>query len=128
MTSNLLWIALGGAVGALLRLGISVSTIRITSEHFPYGTLLVNIVGSLAIGILWAFHEKEPFSEGTGAFVFVGILGAFTTFSTYSLDTMRMIQEGRHFAGGMNIVANNAGAILGVLLGYMLGRFLRGGT
>jgi len=128
MASNLMWIALGGAIGALLRSGISVSMVRTASEHFPYGTLLVNIAGSLVIGILWAFHEKEPFSDKTGAFVFVGLLGAFTTFSTYGLDTMRLVQEGRFFAGGLNVIANNVGAIAAVVLGYMLGRLIKGGS
>ncbi len=123
-----MWIALGGAIGALMRAGISISAVRLASEHFPDGTLLVNIIGSLAIGMLWAFHEKAPFTENTNAFVFVGFLGAFTTFSTYSLHSMRLIQEGRYFAGGFNVIAHNVGAIAAVALGNMLGRMLRGAT
>lgn len=128
MATNILWIVFGGAMGALLRTGVSVSAIRLFGEHFPYGTLLVNAAGSFLIGILWAFHEKEPFSENAGVFIFVGLLGAFTTFSTFSLDTMRLLQEGRHFAGVVNVISNNAGALGGVFLGYLAGRFLRGWT
>ena len=98
------------------------------SDHFPYGTLLVNIAGSLIIGILWAFHEREPFSDQAASFGFIGLIGAFTTFSTYSLDTMRLVQEGRYFVGGLNVFANNAGAIGAVFLGYFFGRMMKGWT
>jgi len=126
--TSILWIALGGAVGALLRAGFSVSAVRIAGQHFPYGTLIVNVVGSLLIGFLWAFHEQETFPEPAEAFIFIGLLGAFTTFSTYSLDTVRMIQEGRQFVGLINILLNNLGAIGGAAIGYLLGRVIRGGS
>lgn len=86
MFSTLASVALGGAFGAVLRylVGLAVA--------FPFGTLAVNVAGSLAIGILWvALADRGAWS----AFLVTGILGGFTTFSAFSLDTLRLIETGR---------------------------------
>jgi CrcB protein len=78
------------------------------------------------IGVFWAFNEKEPFAPETAAFLFIGLLGAFTTFSTYSLDSLRLFQDGRIFAATAYIVGNNVGAIGGAALGYLAGKMISG--
>ena len=125
--ANLMLIALGGAIGAVLRAGITMATIRAGYDHFPFGTLAINVVGSLIIGLLWALNEKESFSVHTASFLFVGLLGAFTTFSAYSLDSIRLLQDGRILAGMVYIVGNNIGAIGGAALGYLAGKMMGGG-
>ena len=123
----MLWIALGGAIGALLRAGISTVSIRLGFDHFPLGTLVINVVGSVLIGVFWAYNEKQPFSPETAAFLFIGLLGAFTTFSTYSLDSLRLLQDGRIVAAMAYVLGNNLGAIGGAALGYLAGKLISGG-
>ncbi|MDP5359985.1 MAG: fluoride efflux transporter CrcB [Paracoccaceae bacterium] len=87
MMTSVISVAIGGALGAVLRYLIGVSV------AFPFGTLTVNIVGSFCIGLAWVFlASKNP---GLLPFVMTGILGGFTTFSTFSLDTLRLIEDGR---------------------------------
>ncbi len=94
---SLLSIALGGACGALSRHGVNVMATNILNVAFPLGTLAVNIIGSLIMGILIAvfalwFDPPQPVKS----FLIVGFLGSFTTFSTFSLDTMLMFNKGEY--------------------------------
>ncbi|MDH3378976.1 MAG: fluoride efflux transporter CrcB [Gammaproteobacteria bacterium] len=105
MLERLLVIALGGAVGAVLRYLGSEATYRILGRGFPYGTLAVNVVGSFCIGYLFAgFTERFSVGALWHAALFAGLLGGFTTFSAFSLDTMQMIQSGQIGKALLNIV------------------------
>ena len=99
MMKTMIFVALGGAVGASLRylVGLAVA--------FPMGTLAVNVIGSFAIGLLWAgFAEKEiPYLM---PLLMTGVLGGFTTFSAFSLDTLRLMQDGRIGAAGVYVLAS----------------------
>jgi CrcB protein len=88
---NLLWIALGGAAGSLLRYGCSR---WLNGPAFPYGTLAVNIIGSFLIGLLWAFFSKQN-DETAQLLLVTGFCGGFTTFSAFSLEGLQMLQQGR---------------------------------
>ena len=96
---TVVWVALGGGLGAALRyvVGISVA--------FPFGTLVVNIVGSLAIGLIWHTFTVRGM-HGWLPFVMTGILGGFTTFSAFSMDTLRLVDAGRLAAAGGYVMAS----------------------
>lgn len=88
---------------------------KIGGVGFPWGTLTVNVLGCLAIGVLWAIHEQTPLAERTGAFLFVGLLGSFTTFSTFSLDTIHLVRDGAAVAAFAYVLLSN---ILGLAAAY----------
>lgn len=123
--TQLLAIALGGAAGALLRFWVSTGVYALLGRGFPYGTLAVNLLGSLAIGFLSVlFLERLSLGPEWRAGVLVGLLGAFTTFSTFSFETLALIEQGRLGAAAGNMAVSVAGCILATWLGLMLGRQL----
>lgn len=117
-------IATGGAVGALLRYAVSGWAYRWMGTGFPWGTLSVNVLGSFVIGFLWAASERTPFGPRWTPFVFVGVLGAFTTFSTYALESLNLFREGEVRLALMNLLASNVLALLAVVLGFLSARYL----
>ncbi|MEX0985564.1 MAG: fluoride efflux transporter CrcB, partial [Actinomycetota bacterium] len=113
-----------GAAGALLRWGIS-AWIEHRFPGFPWGTLVVNVAGSFLLGIVFALlAERSAASPGLRVIVATGFLGAFTTFSTFSLDTVRLVQDGSIGPAAGNVAAGLALGLLGVWLGLSLGRAL----
>ena len=126
MTTRILLVALGGALGAVLRYGVSGLAYRLFGSGFPWGTLAVNALGCLLIGLLWAAAERSPLSPQMSVFVFVGILGAFTTFSTYALETVQLARDGELIMAGLNLLAANAGGVVLTLVGLFLGRVIGG--
>lgn len=122
--SKLAFIAIGGATGALLRYYVSGLTYRYLDGLFPWGTLVVNMTGCLFIGFLWQIFETIADSADIRAFIFVGVLGAFTTFSTFGLETMNLIKEGDYKYAVNNIVVSNVLGIVLVFAGFVLGRYL----
>ncbi len=120
------YIAVGGAAGAGLRYAVSVAAFRIGSGPFPWGTLMVNLVGSLVIGFIWAYLGESSGQERTDALFFVGLLGAFTTFSAYTLESMQLYQDGKIGTALANVLANNVGALIAVVIGFTIARALFG--
>jgi CrcB protein len=120
--THILSIAAGGALGALLRYGITGLGHRLLGAGFPWGTLLANLLGCFFIGLLWALSERTPFTPGTRLFVFTGVLGAFTTFSTYGLESMNLFRDGQLLMGFLNIAASNLIGLASIALGMGLGR------
>lgn len=98
---NVLMVAAGGALGAVLRYLMAGFVQRTTVSPFPWGTLAVNLTGCFIIGALWAWTQKADISTATVAFLFAGVLGSFTTFSTFSLETVDLVQAGRHTMAGL---------------------------
>ncbi len=123
--TQLLAIGLGGAVGAVLRFMVSTGVHRFAGRDFPYGTLSVNILGSLLMGFLYILLI-ERLSLGTEwrAVLLVGLLGAFTTFSTFSIETLNLIENGELIKAGINIVLSVSLCLLAAWLGVFAGRQL----
>lgn len=117
-------ISIGGTIGALLRYAISSGIYGLTSNKFTWGTIAVNLIGSFLIGLFWQFFDSYPISPHMRAMLFTGGLGAFTTFSTYSLETALLLQNGQIKLGLANTVASAVLGIIAVLLGMMAMRYL----
>ena len=115
-------IALDGAVGAVLRYLISLLVISFAGESWPYGTLVVNLLGSFLIGFLWQLFDTVTYPHNTRLLVFTGGLGAFTTFSTFGLESLTLLQMGRTRAGMLYLLASNLGGLLFVWLGFLVSR------
>ena len=111
-----LFVALGGAIGALLRFG---AYKIIDSSEFPWATLSVNVIGCfLAAFLMFGFGELIPY--GMKNFLFVGVFGAFTTMSAMSLDTLDLMNSGNHFLAMSNAVINVVLCVLGAMAGSAL--------
>lgn len=125
---KILWIGAGGAVGAVLRYAVSGAVQGMTRDNgFPYGTLAVNLAGCFLIGLLTILAEtRGVFSSEARAFVFIGVLGALTTFSTFSNETMGLLRAGQTSYMLENIAANTGLGLMAVWLGSWLGSMFFG--
>jgi CrcB protein len=115
---NLLLVALGGAIGSVARYGVGYAAARVFGLAFPWGTLIVNILGGLAMGLLVA--RVGPEQENLRLLLGVGLLGGFTTFSAFSLETVRLLehQPGMAMSYALLSVLLSVGAcMIGVALG-----------
>lgn len=102
---QILAIAIGGAFGAVMRFWTSSAVYSVMGKSFPWGTLAVNVLGSLAMGVLATLVvEKVVISPELKNAILIGFLGAFTTFSTFSLDTLNLIYQGHAFKAFLNAV------------------------
>ncbi|MDQ7798677.1 MAG: fluoride efflux transporter CrcB [Candidatus Edwardsbacteria bacterium] len=110
---HLIYIALGGMTGALARYGLSRLVQLSVNEIFPWGTLFVNLSGSLAIGVFFELFDRAMIPPDLRSFIAIGFLGAYTTFSSYSLETINLLREGEIRLCLTNVLLNN---ILGLLL------------
>ncbi|BAO44230.1 fluoride efflux transporter CrcB [Thiolapillus brandeum] len=118
-------IAAGGATGALMRFWVSTATYAWLGRGFPWGTLMVNVLGSFAMGLLYIlFIERLTAGPELRAFLLIGLLGAFTTFSTFSIETFNLIEEAQIgkalLNAGGSVMICIAAAWLGVIAGRQL--------
>jgi fluoride exporter len=122
---QVLAIAGGGALGALARFWLSAEVYRLLGRGFPWGTLVVNVLGSFLIGVLFVlFLERSTAGPEVRSAVLVGFLGAFTTFSTFSLETLNLIEAGQLARAFLNMVGSVAACLAACWLGLALGRSL----
>lgn len=117
-------VAAGGAIGSALRFAIAQFTLNRWGSSFPWGTLTVNLAGSLLIGLCWQLFDKWQISPNQRLFLFVGIFGGFTTFSSYTLETLRLLQAERLQLGLVYMASSNITGLTAVYLGSLLGRLL----
>ncbi|MCL1072978.1 fluoride efflux transporter CrcB [Shewanella dokdonensis] len=118
--NNLLWVAFGGATGAVLRNLISLFMAQLFGSAFPFGTLAVNVLGSFLMGVIFALGQLSHVSPEIKALIGVGFLGALTTFSTFSNETLLLIQGGEWLKAFLNVVLNLGICLLMVFLGQQL--------
>lgn len=116
-------IATGGALGSVLRYLLSAGTQQWVGRAFPVGTLLVNVIGCFAIGVLCVgLIERGNVGDAWRSFWMVGVLGGFTTFSTFSLDAFELAQDGHSGRAAAYVVASLLACLGGTLLGVSLAR------
>ena len=116
-----LWIAIGGALGSVARYGCSSLVARAVGETFPWGTLIVNVTGSFVIGFfvgLTGPDGRMAVSPNARQFVTVGICGGYTTFSSFSLQTLNLVRDGDLVGAGGNVLGSVIGCLASVWLGY----------
>jgi CrcB protein len=122
---QVLVIAAGGALGALLRYGMSQSVYRLLGRDFPYGTLAVNLFGSFLIGVaVVLIVERMILSELWRTALIIGFLGAFTTFSTFSFETLALLEDGQLLKALLNIGVSVILCLLATWLGMIATRSL----
>jgi CrcB protein len=123
MTKHLILVASGGAIGATLRYLTGTLALRTLGVTFPWGTLLVNVIGSFMMGLVAEYIIRRL---GAGSemrlFLMTGLLGGYTTFSAFSLDAVLMIERGAILDAGGYIAANVIGSIGALMLGLLLAR------
>lgn len=118
-------IGVGGAFGSILRYAMSLAAHRLVATTFPIGTLVVNVLGSFAIGVLYVWLiERLGARPELRAFLIVGVLGGFTTFSSFSLETVTLLMQGGYARAVLNVAASVLLCLLGTVLGIAMGRQL----
>ena len=123
MIQKLLWLALAGAVGTLSRYGLAGLVHKVAGASFPWGTVVVNLVGCFVAGLLWVlFENRWPVSGEMRVIVLVGFMGAFTTFSAFILETGELMRSAEWLRAAGNLVLQNSLGLLALFVGMALGR------
>jgi CrcB protein len=122
------WIGLGGALGSIARASLALAVAQLTGPRFPWGTILINVIGSFVIGLfgqLTASDGAYPAPADLRAFVMVGICGGFTTFSAFSLQTLELARDGRSLQALGNVALSVVLCLLAVVAGYYAATLIR---
>ena len=120
---NLAWVALGGAVGAVARYAAAGLVHRLAPPTFPWGTFVVNVAGSFVFGALAGLME-QGFLSGPQVrlFVLIGVIGGFTTFSTFTFETFMLIRDGEFLRAGLNVFGQVVVSFLALWSGFTIAR------
>lgn len=121
-TSQVIAVAVGGALGSVLRFGLSSWVQGAMGRAFPYGTLSVNVLGCFVIGVLYVALIERAGPSIWSAGLLVGVLGGFTTFSAFSMDTIRLMESGLHAQALLNVLASVVLCVAATWLGLLLAR------
>jgi CrcB protein len=122
------WVAVGSMAGGVTRFWLSGVVARRYGESFPWGTIFINITGSFVIGLLWALIQAEGRLGTSRTFIsqlcIVGMCGGYTTFSSFSLQTLNLLREKQWLWAGGNVTISVAACMVAVWLGFMLGEVI----
>jgi fluoride exporter len=121
-----LWVAIGGALGSVSRFWLSGLVAARVGETFPFGTLIVNVIGSFVIGIIAALAIPEGRLDSQSRafatqFLMIGVCGGYTTFSSFSLQTLNLLRDREWLYAGGNVILSVVLCMIAVWLGYLLG-------
>jgi len=120
-----LLVFLGGGIGAAARYWLSSAVYKLLPPEFPYGNLIVNVSGCLLIGILMSVTEERfVISPAVRMFIAIGILGGFTTFSSFSYETIALLRDGQMLYGSLNVLATILGCLAATYAGMSLGKVI----
>jgi CrcB protein len=125
--ANYFWVAIGGALGSVARHWASNAVAKQFGEAFPWGTLIINVTGSFLIGFfgtVTAPNGRWPVGWGFRTFFMVGICGGYTTFSAFSLQTLRLLESREWLYAGLNILGSVVLCLLAIWLGHTLAMLL----
>lgn len=127
MAVKILYVAIGGSLGAVCRYGLSTWIHHKLGMAFPYGTMAANVIGCLLIGFLLTYHREQlGIDSHLYGLVVIGFLGAFTTFSTFTHETWRFFESGALFHAGLNIVVSLLACFVGLALGIATAKLAAG--
>ncbi|HVO47777.1 MAG TPA: fluoride efflux transporter CrcB [Steroidobacteraceae bacterium] len=118
----ILCVAGGGAVGSVLRYLLASSINRATGMQFPLGTAIVNVIGCFLIGLLYVWLIEGAGRPELRALLMIGVLGGFTTFSSFSLETVTLTMQGNYLGAALNVCVSVLGCLAGTVLGISLAR------
>jgi fluoride exporter len=122
---KILYIGLFGALGSVSRYLLTLWAQQLAGRGFPYGTLLVNVSGSFLLGLLLTMGVRQfPVSPDLRLGLAVGFLGGFTTFSTFSYQTLMLLEEGNYWSAGANVLLNVTLCLAGAFAGMLVARQL----
>ncbi|MCE9587692.1 MAG: fluoride efflux transporter CrcB [Verrucomicrobia bacterium] len=117
-----LLVGVGGALGSVARAGMTDLVTRWMGNQFPFGTVVVNVMGALLMGLLAGYGETEPgrliFSPGARTFLMIGVLGGYTTFSSFSLQTFLLMEQGNWIGAFLNVFLSVLLCVSGIWLGF----------
>lgn len=118
-----LWVSLGGVLGASMRYALSRYAAKILSPNFPYGTLLINVSGSMLLGwfMIWT-TERALADPRWRLFLAIGFCGSYTTFSSYAFESFAYLEQGHYALFASNVIGNNLLCLLAVLAGAAIAR------
>jgi CrcB protein len=119
----MIWLAVaaGGALGSIARYAFSTAVLRVTGSLFPVGTFAVNVVGCVVFGaIIGAAQQRVNLTPEVRAFALVGLLGGFTTFSTYAFESIGLLRDGQFAAAALNIVGQVMCGLAGMWVAYVI--------
>jgi fluoride exporter len=116
-----LWVGAGGAVGAMARYGLNASITRSWGDGFPYGVLIINVLGSLLAGAATAvLLQRMPLNDTLRLFIVSGFLGGFTTFSAFSLDVLKLVNAHQSSLAALYVLASVVLSVIAVFAGFMI--------
>jgi len=122
---KLLYLALAGAAGTLARYGLSGLISRSVDTAFPWGTVVVNLVGCLAFGVVWgALEDRLVIGGPMRIVIFMGFFGAFTTFSTFAFETVRLLDDSQWLWAVGNVALQTVAGLLAVVVGLAAGKWI----
>jgi CrcB protein len=120
---DFIWVAVGGACGAVCRYGVGILVVDRVASRFPVATLLVNVSGCLAIGLLVvALSERLVADPAWRLLLVVGFLGGYTTFSSYTLETVALVEAGRWHSAAAYVISSNGLGLLATCSGMLIAR------